>query len=245
MKRLIVLCGMLLFHLVVSQCSKYAVSNKVVVPSAPLQTSGSTEEAFQEVKSKWTVFLGSVRGGGATRTMGQGSARGGPFPIMVRATLMDDQVLEAGIRYYGDMASMAFEETGNFKQRYRDRHELDKFILIEAQLETSAAENYLDLSRYTIFLQDDRGNQLDPVRIVEKPLSTTHFEGTMNEASSRRPFFIDMTNHMKNAFLYFPRYDYYGNPTIHEDLEYLKLVFLLDVGGSARGEGIWIFNSDK
>ena len=242
MKRFIVLCGMILFHMVISQCSRYTVSNKVVIPNTPMQTSGSTEEAFQEVKSKWTVFLGSIGGGGM---MGRGSARGGPFPIMVRATLMDDQVIEAGLQYYGDMTSMLPREVEDFKQSYWDHHELDKTILIEAHLQTTGAENYLDLSRYTIFLQDDGGNQLDPVRIVEKPLSTTHFEGTMNDPSARNPLFINMTNHIKNAFLYFPRYDYYGNPTIQEDLKYLKLVFLLDVGGSARGEGIWVFQSDQ
>jgi len=242
--------GIVMVQLVLSGCSRHGVLDRVVIPSVPSKPSEDAEAWFREVKSNWTIVIGS-RGISAGPGMGslfpgsQGSPRDRGFPLTVTATLMDSQVIEAGFRYYQQMTQMLPGEAEHFRQRYVDRHELDEHILIEANLRTTAAENYLDLSRYTIFLEDDQGNQHLPKKMKEMPVATNRFEGMVNNPSLKRPFYMNFSDHTKNAFLYFPRYDYYGNPTIHENIKHLSLVFILDVGGHARAEGTWVFPSER
>lgn len=242
--------GIAIWLLVVSGCSRHSVLDRVVIPSVPLKPSEDAEAWFKEVKSRWTIIIGS-RGMNAGPGMRpsfsgvQGSPKDSRFPLTVTATLMDSQVIQAGFLYYQQMTQMSREEAEHFQQRYRDRNEIDEYILIEANLRTTAAENYLDFSRYTIFLEDDQGNQHLPAKIVEMPVATNRFEGMVNNPSLRRPFYMNFSDHTKNAFLYFPRYDYYGNPTLPENIKHIRLVFILDVGGHARAEGTWVFRSER
>jgi hypothetical protein len=240
-----------IYLVVIMCCSRNLVSNKVVVPTKPYPSSKDTEKRYMEIKSRWTVVLGSRRPNRPSGLVapafatGSGPSREAGFPITVSATLMDRQVIEAGLHYYAEMISMSPDEIENFRKRYWDIYEPDKSILIEASLQTTEAENYLDLSRWTIFLEDDQGNQIGLSKISENPLSSTHFSNRINSPEFERPFFMDFSYHAKNVLLYFPRIDYYGNPSIHEDVKYLKIVFLLDVGGHARAEGSWLFSTNK
>jgi hypothetical protein len=239
---------MLVSFLVAIHCSRSVVSNKVIIPTSPLQSSKSSEASFKEVKSRWTVVLGSQARGMGPMMMpflsgGGPPSDGGFFPMTVTATLMDRQVIEAGLDYYQDMTKMTPEEAEHFRRAYEDHHETDNYILIEASFRTTATESYLDLSQWTIFLEDDRGNQHVPDKVVEMSPSTTRFGGMMDMSGLKRPMPLDLTTHMKNIFLYFPIKDYYGNATIYEGIKYLKLVFLQNVGGSARAEGFWQFQS--
>ena len=222
-------------------CSRYVVKCRVVIPSAPLNLSDESEAAFRQVKSKYTILLES-KGGRLSMLPGGPDPVRSRFPLMITATLMDSSVIRAGWRFYEDIAGMSSEEAESFRQSYRNRHKTEEYILVETRIRTTAAENYLDLSRYTIYLEDDRGNQVMPAEIEEMPVATTHMEGTVGDPSDRRrSFYMNVTNRMKNVFLYFPRNDYYGNPTIYDGIEYLRIVFLLDVGGAAKTEGTWVF----
>ena len=241
MKKYTILCSAVICLVLAINCSRSVVNSRVVIPSAPLNLSDESETAFREVKSKYTVIVES-KGGRLTMLPGSPDPIRGRFPLLIMATLMDSSVIRAGWRFYQDIAGMSSEEAESFRQSYRNRHKTEEYILVEARIRTTAAENYLDFSRYTIYLEDDRGNQVMPAEFEEMPVSTIHMEGTVgNPSDRRRSFYMNVTNRMKNVFLYFPRNDYYGNPTIRDDMEYLKLVFLLDVGGMARAEGTWIF----
>ena len=90
---------------------------------------------------------------------GRGSRGSQAFPLTVTATLMDDPIIESGLRYYEDSISMSTAEADSFRKKYSNLHEPDKFIIVEATLKTSLAENYLDMSRWTLFLEDDERNQ--------------------------------------------------------------------------------------
>ena len=176
---------------------------------------------------------------------GRGSRGSQAFPLTVTATLMDDPIIESGLRYYEDSISMSTAEADSFRKKYSNLHEPDKFIIVEATLKTSLAENYLDMSRWTIFLEDDERNQNIPAKIADKPVSTRRFEGLMDEPRLKRSMYVDFSQHKKNIVLYFPKNDYYGKPIIHENLKYLKLVFMTDVGGQAQAEGTWHFGENK
>lgn len=241
MKKYIIICSAIICLVLAINCSKSVVNSRVIIPSAPFNLPDESEAAFREVKSKYTVILES-KGGRLSMLPGGPDPVRSRFPLIITATLMDSSVIRAGWRFYQDIAGMSSEEAKSFRQSYRSRHKTEEYILVEACIRTTAAENYFDFSRYTIYLEDDRGNKVMPAEIEEMPVATTHMEGTVgNPSDRRRSFYMNVTNRMKNVFMYFPRNDYYGNPTIYDGIEYLKLVFLLDVGGTARAEGTWVF----
>ena len=116
-------------------------------------------------------------------------------------------------------------------------------------MQTTWIENYLDLSRWTIFIEDDQENQIEPIRVKEQTnqmvtmdkIAQEKFPGTK---SKRINYFAPMI-HQKQVFLYLPQFDIYGNPTIYEKMNFLKLVFLLEDGGEGRIEGMWKFQWHK
>lgn len=207
-----------------------------------------SEESYQSLKAKWTVSLSPSKPNASSPMAfgglfgNQGRRRGAGFPLMVKATLMETEVIEAGFKHYEKLVSMTPDEIDQFRQRYFELHDLEKNLLIEATLQTSWTEVYLDLSRWTIFLEDDQGNQYEPVKITEQLIQSSDLDDRFAEPllNERSPFPFRM--HQKQIFLYFPRQDYYGQSIIHEEINYLKIVFLQQEGGTASAEGIWAFN---
>ena len=247
MRKYVLSLNIIFFLLILTSCSKQMISNKVLVPNTASEFSYNPMESFQEIKSKYTVFLRSEFSGGRPGMMlpmggrGGGGSRGDMFPLIVKATLMHNQLIEAGLQYYGEIAMMSSEEMEDFKQNYRSVNELDNYILIEADVSTNLHKDYLDLSRYTIFIEDDQENQIVAAKIEEARHTITNRDKLFDESDSRRSFSMEFESHFKKIILYFPKVDYYGKPVMHETLEYLKLVFLLDEGGLARAEGSWLF----
>ena len=155
------------------------------------------------------------------RSPGRMGGRGrssGQFPLNVEATLMRDEVIEAGLEYYSEFIGMSPSEKESFAQSYRERHNLNEYILIEIQLRTTWAENYLDLNRWTIFIEDDQGNQNEPSEIAEEETPAVGDDFSHPFPSKR---------YRKTLFLYFKKYDIYGQQTLPKDIEFLKIIFLL------------------
>ena len=233
-----------------ASCSKTVTSQKIATPNLDVSPSSISEESYQSLKAKWTVSLNPgqpnasfpMAFGGSFDNKGRG--RGGGFPLMVKATLMEAEVIEAGFKHYEKLLSMTPDEIDQFRQRYVELHDLEKNFLIEATLQTSWAEVYLDLTRWTIFLEDDQGNQYEPVKITEQSIHSSDPDDKFAEPllDERSPLSFEM--HQKQIFLYFPRKDYYGQSIIHEGINYLKIVFLQEEGGTARAEGIWTFKNE-
>jgi hypothetical protein len=225
-------------------CSKQTLSRNEVA-SPEIESPKGSEETYLKARSKWTIELNSSGGGAGSSfilPLLSGARHGSDFPLIVTATLMNDQVIEAGLAYYENAVGMTPEQVDSFRQTYRRQNEVDQYFLVEVSLQTKMAENYLNLNRWTIFIEDDAGNQNAPAKIVEMPGSSQIMEGMMEDPVQKRSIPFDLTRHRKTVFLYFPRKDYYGNPVLHKNLKALKLVFLLEKGGSGRGEGNWIFN---
>jgi hypothetical protein len=163
------------------------------------------------------------------------------FPLTATATLMTDAVIEAGLLYYQSMAGMTSQQADSFGQIYHAENLLDQYLLIEMTLHTMWAENYLDLRRYTIFIEDDQQRKYEPARMEQQSVLTSHFPGIVPAPGQKKSSHADIIHHMKTVFLYFPRKDFYGNPTIGADTHALKLVIILEEGGTGRIEGTWIF----
>lgn len=222
-------------------CAGSGISNRTVIDR---DSAGGND--YHGLRAKWTVTLRSAHGGpGLMTPMSPGRMPGSEFPLTVSATLMAPPVIEAGFAYYESALNMSPAESDSFRQKYRAGCEPDAYLLVETVIQTSMAESYLDLDRWAVFLEDDAGNSNEPVKIVELPGLTQTVEGMMADPWQKRPMHFDFTRRRKNVLFYFPRKDYYGNPVLHDDLKELKLVFVLEKGGSGRGEGSWIFSEDE
>jgi hypothetical protein len=166
---------------------------------------------------------------------------GGGFPVKISATIMDEEVIEAGFSYYEHVIGMTQQESDGFRQRYRNLHQLDQYYLMELSLRTTLTEDYLDFSRWTIFVEDDQGRKYEPDKITEQPLSSNQNTIMMTKQSMAEPIPIQMSLHEKIVFFYFPQKDFYGKPTFDKDIKKLTLVFILEKGGAGRAQGSWIF----
>lgn len=247
----IIYLGMYLVVLTILGCSTAPVSQKLVTDDISMDPSQDPGEIYSKVRSMWTVVLSPVSGDGGGANLsgvqyGGGRGMGGAgFPVMISATLMDDQLIKAGLLYYEKSAEMTSEEAQKYRELYRSKNMLDQYFLIEASLRTSWVKDYLDLGRWTIFIEDETGNKLEPAKIIEQPISSSHMRANTLRADPLKHVAYERTDQKKDIFIYFPRKNLYGRPTLRKDMKELKIVFILEEGGSERAEGSWVFNRKK
>jgi hypothetical protein len=149
---------------------------------------------------------------------------------------MDSVLVEAGIQEFGRLASM---DTGNldaFRQSYRERHHLDEYIFVYAEIQTSLAEEYLEADRWIFFVEDQERNQIDPVRVVQHPIQRqAPRTGSLYELDSPALFLTAK----RIIGLYFPLKRFPQANRVLERFRTLKFV-VLDVNNSlTRAEGMW------
>ena len=236
--------------LVLTSCATAPSSQKYVGPIPPSEASSRIEESFQVLWEKWTVRFGSQtrgRGLGFLRTPFSGTGSRGPggggrdFPLDVTATLMDSNLVAAGLNHFANLTEMTPEENATFRKKYFDCYNPTHHLLIWCELRTRWAENYLNLDRWIIYIEDNEANRCEPVRVIqepplcrqkvmEKPLAF------QTEVGSRR-----RNIHHRRIMLCFPKHDYYGNPIRSEGVQFLKLVFRLIDDRNVREEGKWVF----
>jgi hypothetical protein len=241
--------GLFLILLSTTGCWRQMHQDKVAEPHQVVNPAVDAEEFYQEIRSRWTIRLspGSIHAGESYASPFSRRVRreegGDSFPLMIRATLMVDEVIDAGLLYYKQMAEMSAQQADSFSQNYRAGNQMDRYLLIELSLQTFAAENYLNLRRYTIYIEDDQHNKLEPAKIVERPMGISSRRGMMYGTGREQepPGSVDWTQHQKSVFLYFAKKDLNAQPTLQTGLRELKIVFILQEGGSGRVEGKWIF----
>lgn len=244
----VILCTPILFSLLLSFCATVPSSRKYVASVFSSKTSAQIEQSFPALWEKWTVYFGAgARGGRPLRFINPLAMTGVPggeiseFPLHITATLMDSLLIEAGLQHYATLLTMAPEERGEFRNAYYRRYDPTNHILIWCELQTTWAEIHLDISRWLIFIEDDVGNQYEPVQILEESQSSRdmmmdRLPGFQSE--QRRPRW---KIHQKTLMLCFPKRDFYKNPILSERGQFLKLVFQLSEDDKTRAEGIWVF----
>jgi len=237
-----------LLLLLLDSCATVPSSQKYVGPVSDSKTSAQIEESFPNLWEKWTVRLGAaVRGGGPMRFINPLTMTGGPgggiseFPLHITATLMDTFLIEAGLRHYATLVGMTPDEKTAFRTAYFQRYDVENHLLIWCELQTSWTELYLDLERWIIFIEDDAGNQYEPVQILEEPkpitqMVTDSLPGFQPEQRSTR-----WKIHQKTLMLCFPKRDFMENLILSERVRFLKLVFQMSEDETTRAEGIWAF----
>jgi hypothetical protein len=234
--------------LLLGSCATVPSSQKYVGEVFDSKTSAQIEKSFPNLWEKWTVRLGAAaRGIEPMRFINPLAMTGGPgggiseFPLHITATLMDTLLIEAGLRHYDTLIGMTPDEKTAFRNAYFQRYNVENHLLIWCELQTTWTELFLDLNRWIIFIEDDAGNQYEPVRIVEKSQSSREM------MTDKLPEFLPeqrgprLEIHQKILMLCFPKRDFYDNPVLSEKVRFLKLVFQLSEDEKTRAEGVWVF----
>lgn len=234
--------------LLLASCATVPSSRKYVGTPSDSKGSVRPEEPFLSLWEKWTVYFGTApRGGKLWPLISPFAMAGGwgggdsEFPLQITATLMDTMLIEAGLEHYATLLTMTPEEWLAFRNAYFQRYDVENHLLIWCELYTSWAELYLDPNRWIIFIQDDAGNQYEPLRILEGAPSfsrrvTDKFPEFQPEQKD-----LGWKAHQKNLMLCFPKRDFLKKPILSERVRFLKLVFQLNEDEKTRAEGIWVF----
>jgi hypothetical protein len=195
---------------------------------------------FEQLWEQRTITLGGFGGAGRSLLLGAPSMGGGgddAFPLLVRATLMDSALVEAGIREFARLARMSDEELQAYRARYAKEHGAENHINVWVQITTPFAENYLKPDRWTIFLEDKEKHQIEPDRIVEHPAEKTP-SPTGGERAQNREGIDSQTMRQgsmpaRSLELFFPLFEFGAQ------VDRLKLVVVDTSDPNVRAEGTW------
>lgn len=207
--------------------------------------------SFGKLWTERTILLGQLSDGfrlPALSPLGGSPPDGdGPFPLIVRATLVDSVLIEAGIREYGRLASMTDEELSAFQSAYHAKHDVDNSLFVWLELQTSYTDDFLKLERWIIFLEDETKQQFEPMRVVEHPMQKRPPPDAAADRAGRNslvyPGELTWPLTTKAVELYFPKKRYDGAPLLSATTKTLKLVVLEPKNTSVRAEGSWDFSS--
>lgn len=246
----VVLYSLIFISLLLASCATAPFSKKYVGPISDSISQDHRAKSFQSLWEKWTVKFGTAardKGFGPLSTPlammgGRGPSDGrSEFPLQIAATLMDSLLIEAGLQYYATLLMITPEERAEFRRAYFERYDPTNHLLIWCKIRTRWADSYLDRERWIIFLEDDAGNQYEPVRIVEGSLPIRQMVSERRSGFQPEKERWGWKVHQKTSMLCFPQLDFHENPIRSESLRSLKLVFQLSDDKKNRAEGIWIF----
>ncbi|UCE19853.1 MAG: hypothetical protein JSV84_05800 [Gemmatimonadota bacterium] len=240
-------------HLVLTSCATAPSSKTYVGPTTESSTHVTEDASFQDLWQKRTIQIGpalkkrsrSFLSTPFSGSGGQGAGGGdNEFPLSVTATLMDSSLIEAGLRYFADRIEMTQDEEATFRSRYFDRYDPTNYLLIWCELRTGFAQNYLNLDRWIISIEDDAGNQYEPARIIGEPPSYRHMVMEKPLAFHPERGYGEWEIHHKRVMLCFPNRDFYGNLIPSKGVQSLKLVFQQIDDRKIREGGIWVFTHE-
>ncbi|KPL02843.1 MAG: hypothetical protein AMJ90_04650 [candidate division Zixibacteria bacterium SM23_73_2] len=240
-------CIPILIPVFLSSCATVPSSQKYVGSVLDSKSSTGMEESFQTLWDKWTVYFGQGKMGGKPLNFSIPFAMaGGPggesqFPLQITATLMDSMLIQAGLKHYAAILDMVPEEEAKFRSSYYRGYDPENHLLIWCELRTMWNEIHLDIDRWIVFIEDDAGNQYEPVQIMEE--SQPFRQMKMDSFSEYKPLQKSQgwEVNQKILMLCFPRHDFSGNPILSERVKFLKLVFQLDAERREKAEGVWVF----
>ncbi|MEK9137809.1 MAG: hypothetical protein AAB393_11855, partial [Bacteroidota bacterium] len=113
--------------------------------------------------------------------------------------------------------------------------------------QTPFSEEYLQLDRWTMLLEDEKNHQFEPSRIVEHPGGK---ESALRGASSEdepanllRGRLLGWSGVIKDVELYFPLHRVSGEPLVSSATKSLKFVVVQSSNPSVRAEGTWEFSN--
>ncbi len=218
-------------------------------PGAPTmirQQPSLFDSPFEELWKKHTIWLSKSMETGGLLNGNLGGGMRGPFPVFVQATLMDSILIAEGLSLFADLASLNPGEKEEYRQRYYNSHNIREHIYVWAVVRTPYHESYLDLDRWTFFIQDGEGQQFEPTRVTEVPIERTspyeRFEGALSPREVELPSFMKPDATAKVVELYFPRKTYYGDPIVTAQTKELTMGVVHREDVDERAEGVWLIS---
>ncbi|RKY84303.1 hypothetical protein DRQ09_08815, partial [candidate division KSB1 bacterium] len=214
----------------------------------------------KDLYRKWTVTFGSGQGLYYRRVDIASVKKKGryTFPITVVATLVDPEIMEYEFRNkYPDRRN----EWDILRKKYLSEINPDNDVLVRVSLFTSLHPKFVDIKNWIVYLEDNNNRQIEPEKVVERKEPWKYYEPevkipefakgrTLRGLEPNRQFQrggelplksnVKMENYSSYYLLYFPSV-FNGSRVIGDNVEFLKLVFLKDIGSNEKAEGIWIF----
>jgi hypothetical protein len=198
---------------------------------------------LQEMGRRSMMMPGTYPGEESGESRGERGETGGMFELSVRATLMDSVVIQSGLDEFAWLASLSPEEKQAYAERYNEEHYRDQYLFIWTEIASPFSDEYLKLDRWIFFLETESGEQLEPVKTVERSVQRRSFtsglpaDSTMENlpasAFGRRSF------PYKIVQFYFPLKDNHGVPVMSPQYKKLKFVVVRKDHKEDREENSW------
>jgi len=202
--------------------------------------------SFDKLWTERTIEIPPIGAGGGLLLPFSGNGEPSIFPLTIRATYMDSAVINSGFHEFVRLTAMTDKEAAIFKDTYWNKHTTGDTLFIWAEMRTTSTVEFLDLHRWTIFLENDEGYQFEPARIVEHQLEQTNkpFFPPGNRYQERPPGTQEIrygSSMKKNVELYFPIHRF-GDSIFSPRTTHLKFVILETEHPLVRAESSWILS---
>jgi hypothetical protein len=198
---------------------------------------------FEKLWAEHTITLSRERGGQAPASETGSEVGESAFPITVQATYMDSTIVQEGLREFVILGSMSDDQAAQFRTRYAGSHASGDSLFIWVDMQTVSTEDYLKIERWTMYLENEAGNQFEPSRIVEHPvqhqgrLTTFAAEGPGSELAAALPGSWPRVE--KQVELYFPRIPIGGTHSPGNASSLLRFTILESKNPNVRAGGVW------
>lgn len=175
----------------------------------------------------------------STGMMG-GPGGGGFYPLIAQATFIDSTLIECGLNEFENLSEMSDEEKRHYEKIYKETYKTANSHFIWLELQTPYTKEVLDLNRWTIYLEDNKGNKYDPQEIIEYSI-----EADKDPIQNSIPPSIDSIdnkywkNSSKTVLLYFPKINIYGGKIIDGNSKTISLVIFNWRSKNVNNIGTW------
>ena len=141
--------------------------------------------------------------------------------IICRATLLDDVSSEADILCQCSRDSLSVEECESFTKNYRDEKIRDGMFRIRVSMESGFSPKSMDPKHWVIYIENSKGNVIEPNDIVTSPVTTLEDSIYSNYHRINLPRKL-----LKRSFeLYFKQTTFFGEDLLSTNNPFIVLVF--------------------
>ncbi len=226
----------------------YNIPYKRTIPSELITGDMKFDEKVEYIDN-WTIYFGQntfpFYYSKATKGIKGSRMQKARFPIGVQATIIDSSVQE-------------------FEDHFIDNLPVDlpdePFIELRAVLSTTQHPNFINIDNWVVFIENSKGIQIEPLKIEKKTRDWFYdrellyasrlpdFLQPVSRGKSTEPGSRSMRRGMGGMQQYNTYYQLFfpakvsGSELISPGNEYIKLVFLDEVGSRSRAEGTWILD---
>ena len=193
--------------------------------------------AYLEKLSAWSAQSSANRGGFRGRGARGSGGAAGPPPVSFHALFAGEKIVKAGIDYVSYFLDLPANEAQQVYKDYREQWQTDAHFPVLLTLRTNMQESYLDLSRWTLFVEDDDRNQYEAMKVVD--VTNDGVQAPSNDRQEKRITRPIFSARVKRLVLLFPRESFSGKPIWSKKGRKLTFVLLSNEHPEQRLEAEW------